>query len=110
LGVPDDIGRVQGIPAVRKVKNHWFKRSTDQSPQMVSPVGKRSGNTCPRKVLRRMAAIRRMCPSNDRDHIKASGKTPCEHFQLIVYLNEKSNNCNINRSLYRNILRSIKAI
>jgi len=22
LGVPDDIGRVQGIPAVKKVKNH----------------------------------------------------------------------------------------
>jgi len=24
LGVPDDIGRVQGIPAVKKVKNHWY--------------------------------------------------------------------------------------
>jgi len=23
LGVPDDIGRVQEIPAVKKVKNHW---------------------------------------------------------------------------------------
>jgi len=25
LGVPDDIGRVQGIPAVKKVKNLWIK-------------------------------------------------------------------------------------
>jgi len=25
LVVPDDIGRVQGIPAVKKVKNHWIK-------------------------------------------------------------------------------------
>jgi len=24
LGVPDDIGRVQGISAVKKVKNHCF--------------------------------------------------------------------------------------
>jgi len=28
LGVPDDIGRVQGIPAVKKVKNHCYSQST----------------------------------------------------------------------------------
>jgi len=33
LGVPDDIGRVKGIPAVKKVKNHCSRSSMAIDPR-----------------------------------------------------------------------------
>jgi len=45
LGVPDDIGRIQGIPAVKKVENHWSNTTFLGSPEVSTPSRTSTGST-----------------------------------------------------------------